>query len=356
MNFGSEYKKSEKALSPDRAALDRMKAGIMAEVSRKKKPLPLGKIAVSFGSVAACAAIVITAALLIPRNEASNMTAAGSASSMEITADNDFQYSDGIAADAGECESIADGIVTTDDTAKGQGNSDTTSMATESSSAATTGDKTIDEFNPIGGDSAFENAAAADDSSHNGFGGSSVSDDTVPEDATYESSDLTPNKPNPECGADTGETGEVIVETGEVIVETGEFGETGEIIAETGEIIAETGEIIAETGEISETEEFDNETIEIATDESTDCEESEEALSISTAKFSSDKKTLMLIYEDGTRGKYTLCDEQKNDPPDPDCLFFQSTDGGRYYAKYSGKYLWVYDEKLLFIAKYELMA
>ncbi len=75
MEFGKEYKKAVQDISPDRAAIDRMKANVMAEVNKRKKPLPLGKIAVSCGSVAACAAIVITAAVLIPHTDTNNMTA-----------------------------------------------------------------------------------------------------------------------------------------------------------------------------------------------------------------------------------------------------------------------------------------
>ena len=75
MEFGKEYKKAVQDISPDRAAIDRMKANVMAEANKRKKPLPLGKIAVSCGSVAACAAIVITAAVLIPHTDTNNMTA-----------------------------------------------------------------------------------------------------------------------------------------------------------------------------------------------------------------------------------------------------------------------------------------
>lgn len=116
MEFGKEYKKAAQDISPDRAAIDRMKANVMAEVNKRKKPLPLGKIAISCGSVAACTAIVITAAVLIPHTDTSNMTAgtfdssaaASEATSNEIgydtAADADFDIeiddNDNIAEDA----------------------------------------------------------------------------------------------------------------------------------------------------------------------------------------------------------------------------------------------------------------
>ncbi len=347
MNFGNEYKMSEKAISPDRAALDRMKANVTAQISVRKKPLPLGKIAISCGSVAACAAIVITAAVLLPRTSTSNLTAAGTSSSAMIAED---------AAPA-------------DVTAKGEGNSANDEMYFGDSFDCEAADEDIcaDNANSIttneptsGIDGGFDEIIdeMADNDLQNDddiFDGASVtSDDNNDEtEGTYEELDFEYDpKENPECGwgpsiYGTEETDAVEDETDAVEDETCCVTEEGITEEYTDDVITEeyTEECITEDFPIDET--LDSETY--------DCDETDEAPEIEAAKFSSDKKTLMLLYTDGTRRKYTLCAEQKNDSPDPNHYFFQSTDGGKYCAKYSGQYLWVYDEKLLFVAKYELI-
>lgn len=92
MNFKDEYKKSAESISPDREAIDRMKAAVLAkiadeneklpevpseraysaETSPRRKPLPLKRIAVIGGTVAACAVITVSAFTLLPSLKSSN--------------------------------------------------------------------------------------------------------------------------------------------------------------------------------------------------------------------------------------------------------------------------------------------
>ena len=89
MNFKDEYKKSAESISPDREAIDRMKAAVMAKLAEEqgefpevpaepaklpeaaesephRKPLPLKRIAFIGGTVAACAVITVSAVTLLP--------------------------------------------------------------------------------------------------------------------------------------------------------------------------------------------------------------------------------------------------------------------------------------------------
>jgi len=76
MNFRDEYKKSAESISPDREAMDRMKAAIKAQLESEqdspvtekehKKPLPLKRIAYIGGAAAACAVVTVSAFTLLP--------------------------------------------------------------------------------------------------------------------------------------------------------------------------------------------------------------------------------------------------------------------------------------------------
>lgn len=65
MNFRDEYKKEISEISPDEAALERIRSGVAKRLAEpevtKKKPLPLRRIAVIGGSAAACLVIGVTA-------------------------------------------------------------------------------------------------------------------------------------------------------------------------------------------------------------------------------------------------------------------------------------------------------
>lgn len=68
MNFRDEYKKEISEISPDEAALERIRIGVAKRLAEpeitKKKPLPLRRIAVIGGSAAACLVIGVTAIAL----------------------------------------------------------------------------------------------------------------------------------------------------------------------------------------------------------------------------------------------------------------------------------------------------
>lgn len=98
MDLREEYKKSMESSSPDREAMDRMKAAVLAkiaagegepgipEVSKERKPLPLRRIAYIGGAAAACAVIAVSAATIIPNIRGANdmVSAAESSSAASI--------------------------------------------------------------------------------------------------------------------------------------------------------------------------------------------------------------------------------------------------------------------------------
>lgn len=96
MNFRDEYKKSAESISPDREAMDRMKAAIKAQLESEqdspvteqehKKPLPLKRIAYIGGAVAACAVVTVSAFTLLPLFRNSGSITDTSNSSMTETA------------------------------------------------------------------------------------------------------------------------------------------------------------------------------------------------------------------------------------------------------------------------------
>lgn len=100
MDLREEYKKSMESSSPDREAMDRMKAAVLAkiaagegepgipEVRKERKPLPLRRIAYTGGAAAACAVIAVSAATIIPNIRGANdmVSAAESSSAASIQA------------------------------------------------------------------------------------------------------------------------------------------------------------------------------------------------------------------------------------------------------------------------------
>lgn len=86
MDFREEYKKSAESLSPDKEAMERMKAAVLAKIAEEqssgaapggsadnkagspeqKKSLPLRRIAYIGGAVAACAVITVSAFTFLP--------------------------------------------------------------------------------------------------------------------------------------------------------------------------------------------------------------------------------------------------------------------------------------------------
>lgn len=114
MEFREEYKKSMESNSPDREAMDRMKAAVMAKIAAgegepgipagKKKPLPLRRIAYIGGAAAACAVIAVSAATILP-NVGKNNDMVSAAESVTYADDDSFENA--VAGDtaAGEGES-----------------------------------------------------------------------------------------------------------------------------------------------------------------------------------------------------------------------------------------------------------
>ena len=114
MDLREEYKKSMESSSPDREAMDRMKAAVLAkiaagegepgipEVNKERKPLPLRRIAYIGGAAAACAVIAVSAATIIPNIRGANdMVSAGessSAASIQASAGADTSGDTGAAA------------------------------------------------------------------------------------------------------------------------------------------------------------------------------------------------------------------------------------------------------------------
>ena len=98
MDLREEYKKSMESSSPDREAMDRMKAAVLAKIAAgegepgipevRRKPLPLRRIAYIGGAAAACAVIAVSAATIIPNIKGANgmVSAAESSSAASIQA------------------------------------------------------------------------------------------------------------------------------------------------------------------------------------------------------------------------------------------------------------------------------
>ncbi len=79
MNFKEEYKKSADSISPDKEAIDRMKAAVLAKAAEgpersaaESRTLPLKRIAIIGGAAAACAVITISAISLLPSVRSAN--------------------------------------------------------------------------------------------------------------------------------------------------------------------------------------------------------------------------------------------------------------------------------------------
>lgn len=110
MDLREEYKNEMESVSPDREAMDRMKAAVMAKIAsgegeagipgEKKKPLPLRKIAYVGGAVAACAVIAVSAATILP-NVNKNNGMISEAESLSATAAEAGEISSGAADTAG---------------------------------------------------------------------------------------------------------------------------------------------------------------------------------------------------------------------------------------------------------------
>lgn len=194
MDLREEYKNEMESVSPDREAIDRMKAAVMAKIAagegeagipgEKKKPLPLRKIAYIGGAVAACAVIAVSAATILPSVNKNN----GMISEAEIsaTAAGANEISGGGAADtAGSHETgsaaNADTFRTEDDVAV----EETTDGTAEAASDTATDDRFWDDSPDSGGVIDSITDSVPDDA---------VTPDAIPSDEPDIDNDTSPGK------------------------------------------------------------------------------------------------------------------------------------------------------------------
>lgn len=160
MDLREEYKNEMESVSPDREAMDRMKAAVMAKIAagegeagipgEKKKPLPLRKIAYVGGAVAACAVIAVSAATILPNvNKNNGMISEAECSS--VSAAEAGEISSGAADTAGSHETgsaaNADTLRPKDDVAV----EETTDGTAEAASDTATDDRSWDDSPDNGG-------------------------------------------------------------------------------------------------------------------------------------------------------------------------------------------------------------
>ena len=331
MEFGKEYKKFGQDISPDRETIDRMKANVMSEVGRRRKSLPLGKIAVSCGSVAACAAIVITAAVLIPHTDSNNMTAGTNASSMA-------EISNEITTDTAADAETAAGDFSNNSTADiDQGMTPSWNEAAddviEDDVAEDAEDIWIDDDMDISvPDNAFANAAVSTDSSNKG-------DSVNADDRTDIIDDFGDNTTNAGNDGSTDSVTDEIIENDEVTPDNGDsnydFDDSGDDSIDFDHDVGDDG--------------FDDEI----------CDDSYDEVGglglIDKAKFSGDRNRLMIILHDGSRRSYTLTYENADMPEGLTSEYFIDEGAGtEYIAQLNGVYLRVNDLGNNFIALYRL--
>lgn len=278
MDLREEYKNEMESVSPDREAIDRMKAAVMAKIAagegeagipgEKKKPLPLRKIAYIGGAVAACAVIAVSAATILPSVNKNN----GMISEAEIsaTASGANEISGGGAADtAGSHETgsaaNADTFRTEDDVAV----EETTDGTAEVASDTATDDRFWDDSPDSGGVIDSITDSVPDDA---------ATPDVIPSDEPDKVSDTSPGKSDDNKGwhdfgentlepsyTDDGRNPEVGFDTADIIdkpdTDQGDLGITGECTMEdfmTGDNsfdFDETADCAEETEEELDTEE-----------------------------------------------------------------------------------------------------
>lgn len=278
MDLREEYKNEMESVSPDREAIDRMKAAVMAKIAagegeagipgEKKKPLPLRKIAYIGGAVAACAVIAVSAATILPSVNKNN----GMISEAEIsaTAAGANEISGGGAADtAGSHETgsaaNADTFRTEDDVAV----EETTDGTAEAASDTATDDRFWDDSPDSGG---------VIDSITDGVPDDAATPDVIPSDEPDKDNDTSPGKLDDNKGwhdfgentlepsyTDDGRNPEVGFDTADIIdkpdTDQGDPGITGECTMEdfmTGDNsfdFDETADCAEETEEELDTEE-----------------------------------------------------------------------------------------------------
>lgn len=284
MDLREEYKNEMESVSPDREAMDRMKAAVMAKIAagegeagipgEKKKPLPLRKIAYVGGAVAACAVIAVSAATILPNvNKNNGMISEAECSS--VSAAEAGEISSGAADTAGSHETgsaaNADTLRPEDDVAVEKTTDGTAEAASDT--ATDDSDRSWDDSPDNGG---------VIDSITDGVPDDAVTPDVIPSDEPDKVSGTSPSKSddnqgwhdfgentlepsytddgrNPEAGFGTAE--ETAEEIDKSDPDQGDYGITGECTMEdfmTGDNSFdwdETADCAEETEEELDTEE-----------------------------------------------------------------------------------------------------
>lgn len=279
MEFREEYKKSMESNSPDREAMDRMKAAVMAKIAAgegepgipagKKKPLPLRRIAYIGGAAAACAVIAVSTATILP-NVGKNNDMVSAAESVTYATDDSFEnaVAGDTAAGEGDPGFAAEATETTQQEAETA--QDIPEYAAEDDDEVCESTAPVTTTAPVFTDSPSDNGggiwgiaqgeptdgAPADEVADNADS-TAADDNTVPSDAKGTSPGETPVTDEPEYD-DKGVNGD----DGFYLGETCEAGGTIDQSVVTGEYdndvtvdespITETAEVAEETCEIWE--------------------------------------------------------------------------------------------------------
>ena len=171
MDFREEYKKSAESLSPDKEAMERMKAAVLAEIAEEqssgaapgasadnnagspeqKKSFPFRRIAYIGGAVAACAVITVSAFTFLPMIKgADNMiwetSSAAVESSIKSAADTNGTGAEVSGAGAADSAPAADSAADMAEDAAADAYDDRDFDATAESAAAT--DSVVGSVNP----------------------------------------------------------------------------------------------------------------------------------------------------------------------------------------------------------------
>lgn len=196
MDLREEYKNEMESVSPDREAMDRMKAAVMAKIAagegeagipgEKKKPLPLRKIAYVGGAVAACAVIAVSAATILPNvNKNNGMISEAECSS--VSAAEAGEISSGAADTAG---SLGTGSAANADTLRPE--DDVAVEKTTDGTAEAASDTAADDSDRFWDDSI--DSGGVIDSITDSVPDDAVTPDVIPSDEPDKVSDTSPSK------------------------------------------------------------------------------------------------------------------------------------------------------------------
>ncbi|MBQ8171827.1 MAG: hypothetical protein IJZ95_07570, partial [Oscillospiraceae bacterium] len=250
MDFKAEYKKSAEIMTPSPEAMERMKNNILAQTvnAPAKKPIPLKRVSMIGGAVAACAVISVSAVTLLPMTKTPDSMVANGTGSHAMSSDNNMNsIADRNLESEANKEEIHNSSINAPiaDEDGNTGGMDNVSDAPQTDLSNETCDICCDTTEPANetADGSNETGEAIGDT------GEAIGETGGAIGETGEATDET-GEAIGETGGAIGDTGEAMDETGEAMDETGEaIGETGGAIGDTGEAMDETGEAMDETGE-----------------------------------------------------------------------------------------------------------